>query len=466
MPDGQGLRRPGSILLVACYELGHQPLSVAAPAASLAAAGFSPRLLDLSKSALDPALVREARLAAISVPMHTALAMGVRAARQIRAIQPDCRICLYGHYAGLNAPRLLGQIADFTVAGTCETALVDLAVALERGTISELAGVSVPGRFANPRLSRPGTLVPDRAALPALDSYVHLLHGDESRKVGYVEATQGCKHHCLHCPIPPIYSGRFRAVPKERVLADIAQLIAAGAGHITFGDPDFLNGPAHSLAIVDALHAAWPCVTYDFTAKIEHLLRHAGRLRDFQRTGCRFIVTAVESLSDTVLQNLQKGHTRADVFATFSLAREARIPLRPSLLPFTPWSSLEDYLDLIDWLVTEGLATHADPIQLAIRLLIPEGSSLLGTPQFEPYRGDWDEERMTWSWSHPDSRMDSLQREVMGIVEAAPQRSESAGTTVMAIRRAAYRAAGRPLPAEIPRNQIEHVPRLSEPWFC
>ncbi len=72
----------------------------------------------------------------------------------------------------------------------------------------------------------------------------------------------------------PIYNGQFRIVQPDVVLADVDAQVAAGAEHITFGDPDFFNGPTHAMRVVDALHAAHPQVTYDVTIKVEHLLQH------------------------------------------------------------------------------------------------------------------------------------------------------------------------------------------------
>src|SRR5947208_5347709 len=97
------MREPGAILLVACYELGHQPLAVAWPAAFLERQGYAPAVMDVSVEPFDPEKARRARLVAISVPMHTALRLGVRVAEQIRALNPSAHICFYGLYATLNA---------------------------------------------------------------------------------------------------------------------------------------------------------------------------------------------------------------------------------------------------------------------------------------------------------------------------------------------------------------------------
>ena len=124
-----------------------------------------------------------------------------------------------------------------------------------------------------PALTRWDYPLPARDLLPKLDAYARLEINGETRLAGYTETTRGCLHTCTHCPIVPIYNGRFFAVPCTTVLADIRQQVQAGARHITFGDPDFLNGPTHALKIARALHEEFPNITFDFTAKVDHLIQ-------------------------------------------------------------------------------------------------------------------------------------------------------------------------------------------------
>src|SRR5262249_37835230 len=147
------------------------------------------------------------------------------------------------------------------------------------------------------------------------------------------------KHRCRHCPIVPVYNGAFRIVQQDVVLEDIRNQVAAGAQHITFGDPDFFNGPGHAVAIVEALDKEFPALTYDVTIKIEHLLRHRALLPVLRGTGCAFVTSAVESLDDAVLGKLEKGHTKADFIEVLHLTREAGLPLSPTFIPFTPWTT-------------------------------------------------------------------------------------------------------------------------------
>lgn len=453
------------ILLVSCYELGHQPLAVASPLAFLERAGFAPEALDISVEQFDAEKAARAGLVAISVPMHTALRLGVRVADQIRRINPGCHICFYGLYASLNAEYLLAHCGDSVIGGEFESALVALAAALAAGRPGAVEGVHLRGHAAKPVLERLPFPVPRRGALPGLKKYAHLDRDGRKDLVGYVEASRGCLHLCLHCPIPPVYGGRFFVVPQEIVLADIRQLARYGATHVTFGDPDFLNGPGHSLAVVRAMHAEFPSLTFDFTAKVEHVIEREDLFPELRALGCAFMISAVESLSDTVLGNLEKGHSRADISRALKIVRNAGIAFRPTWVAFTPWTTLEDYLEMFEFVESEGLIDHVDPVQFTLRLLVPPGSALLTREAITPYLGPLDQAAFIHRWTHPDPRMDLLQREASHLVETAA--AGDAAATFYRLKALAFSTAGLPLepePALAPDRR--RPPRLTEAWFC
>jgi len=465
------LRQPGAILLVSCYELGHQPIGIALPMGFLEQAGYAPVSLDIAVEQVDPERITHARFVGISVPMHTALRLGVRVAEQIRETNPSSHICFYGLYAALNAEYLLSHVADSVIGGEYEAPLVQLIEALERGdSVENVEGVSLRGKIVGPHLKRLPFAVPRRQGLPALERYAHLEHDGEKHVVGYVEASRGCLHHCLHCPIVPVYDGRFFIVPAEVVLEDMCRQVRAGATHITFGDPDFLNGPGHSLSIVRAMRAEFPQVTFDFTAKIEHILKHRVIFPELGSLGCLFVISAVESFSDLVLAKLAKGHTRADVFAALEIVRQAGITMRPSLVPFTPWATLEDYLELFDIVDSHDLIDATDPVQYTIRLLIPPGSALLAGSEVHRFLGPLDQAGFQYQWTHPDPCMDKLHREVSAAVEATANTGEDPLDTFDRLRAVAYRFADRQPPGPtVSRTQLRdrhRPPRLTEPWFC
>jgi radical SAM superfamily enzyme YgiQ (UPF0313 family) len=365
-------------------------------------------------------------------------------------------VCFYGHYAALNADYLLTHgHAQTVLAGEMEEDLVALARAVAGGTRR---------RVTLERLAFP---TPARAALPALTEYAHLDRDGATHLVGYVEASRGCKHGCRHCPIPPVYGRRFFVVPRDVVLADVRQQVEAGASHVTFGDPDFLNGPGHALAVARALHAEFPTVTFDFTAKIEHLLRHRDRLSELASLGALFVVSAAESLDDDVLAILDKGHTRADIAEALRLSREAGLSLRPTWVAFTPWTTLDAYRAWLDFIAAEELVDATDPVQYGLRLLVPPGSWLVPHAAMRPHLGRLAAERFHYEWTHPDPRMDALHAAVSAAVAGAADRREDAGVTFDRVRGLAAAAAGMPAapPLGLPVDR-RRPPRLSEPWFC
>jgi len=291
------------------------------------------------------------------------------------------------------------------------------------------------------------------------------LPGGGYRVVGSTEASRGCKHLCRHCPIVPVYNGVFRVVERDVVLADVRQQVAAGAQHISFGDPDFFNGIRHAMALVEAFHAEFPGVTYDVTIKIEHLRKqewHLARLRD---TGCLFVISAVESVDDGILERLDKGHTREDFLYVARKFRELGMTLHPTFVPFTPWTTLGGYLDLLRVLAAEELVENVAPVQLGIRLLIPEGSRLLELEEVRRGVGAFDAESLVYPWANADARVDLLSETVQAIAAESDRKKESRVAAFSRIWEAAHTAAEIDAPA-LGVTEGRGVPFLSEPWYC
>lgn len=456
------------VLLVSAYEMGHQPLGLAAPAATLRAAGHDVRCLDLAVESPSPQQVNDAQLVAISVPMHTAARLGIEFARRVRRLNASAHIAFYGLYATPLYDRLtLGGLADSIIGGEYEQALVALAERLGRGSREPVPGVGREAAFARQRHP-----VPDRSGLPPLERYAHLNIDGGHRLAGYVEASRGCAHTCTHCPITPVYGGRLRLVERDVVLADINQLVAMGAQHITFGDPDFLNAVPHSLGIVEETHRRHRDVTFDATIKVEHIIEHAEVMPRLRDLGCLFVTSAFESTNDDILRLLEKGHTRDDMERALAIASGAGIPLRPTWMAFTPWTSLQDMVGLLDFVEQHGLVTHVQPVQYALRLLILPGSPLVDVLRDEGLLREFDAERLTYTWTNPDPRVEALQAEIAGIAESAAAHThggplEPVEVTFAKVKRAAQRAlTGRDAMPSIGVRPGDVVPGLTESWFC
>jgi len=445
------------VLLVATYELGRQPFGLASPAAWLREAGIDVATVDLSREPFRPEAF-DTDLVAFHLPMHTATRLALPVIRRVRALYPRARVCCYGLYAPLNESVLRGLGVENVLGGEFEQALLDVASGGTGGTHL------VEGEGSLPRLR---FRVPDRSDLPALDRYASLQTATGGRRVaGYTEASRGCKHLCRHCPVVPIYQGRFRVVSRDVVLADVRAQVAAGARHITFGDPDFFNGVGHAIAIVEAFASEFHDVSYDVTIKVEHLRRHHDRLAVLRDTGCLFVVSAVESIDDAVLARLDKGHTRADFEQVVERCHRIGLTLVPTFIPFTPWTTLAGYHELLRAIDTLDLVEHVAPIQLVLRLLIPRGSRLLqlDARDLGVELGAFDDSRLVFPWRHPDPLVEQLHDTVAGVVERRLSASRSAVFDELLVL-AAERVGAR-MPRRTGAQNRATIAYLNEPWYC
>jgi hypothetical protein len=250
------------------------------------------------------------------------------------------------------------------------------------------------------------------------------------------------------------------------VLADVRSQVEQGAAHITFGDPDFFNGPTHARRIVEALHREHLHLSYDVTIKVEHLLAHKELLPVLAATGCAFVTSAVESVDDAVLERLEKGHTRADFVEAAALCRTAGVVLTPTFVAFTPWTTLDSYRDLLNVVADLDLVDHVAPVQWGIRLLVTWQSRLLELPEIRAVIDHFDPRTLTYPWRHDDPRVDELQQQVMdmaGVRMTGPRRPFF-GT----VRDVATSTSLKSLDREITKSPHPRtsVPYLNEPWYC
>ncbi len=476
------------VLLLSTYELGHQPLGIAGPAAVLGRAGHEVRGRDLSVETVQHDDVEWADAVLCSVPMHTALRLALAVLGSVRDARPGLPVALHGLYAAVGAPAL--EPGDLAVAGESDDALrewvagLDVAASSVQGAAGgagptvrvELGsghgarpGPEGPGGSGDPGQGRPRA--PDRSLLPPLERYARLVGDGPDRLVGAVDATRGCSHRCRHCPVPTVYDGRTRAVPLDEVMADVAQVVASGAGHVHFADPDFLNRPSHASRVVAAIRSRFPGVSFDATVKVSHVLAHQDLVAEMGASGCTFVVSAFESTSETVLERLDKGHTVEQAGEAVRILRAVGIEPRPSFLPFTPWTTRDDLVDLLDFVAAFDLVESVDAVQYGIRLLLPPGSLLLRSPDpvLAGALGAFDPDALGFSWRSPDPLLDELQRAISAETERAACDDLAAEPTYRAVRSLVFEALGRDDPGPPEPSTARHAgrrPHLSEAWFC
>lgn len=439
------------VLLISTYELGHQPLGIASPAAALEAGGHEVSVLDTSVDSMSREALVSHDAVAISVPMHTASRLAQDVVTAVREVDPVVPIALYGLYAGEGS--LDGVAARFV--GEYEPDLVSW---VDAGMPRVGTRISVANGSFN---------VPVRRHLPALARYGRVRIGEEERLAGYVEASHGCRHRCRHCPIPAVYDGRYRVVARDVVVSDVDAQVEMGARHITWGDPDFLNGPRHALAVLEEVHRRHPHITHDLTIKVEHLRAHDDLLGRLAAAGTLFVVSAFETTDDRTLALLDKGHTAADMAVVVRRAREHGIDVHPSWMPFVPWTRPADLVGIFEFLARHDLLGSTDPVQLSIRLLIPRHSLMLALDEVSGVVGPYDESLLSYPWTSLDPASDVLQRRLAGRAERAMETGEDPVDTLVEMWADAVELSGGDRrQVEKPATVTRGRPGLTESWFC
>jgi len=448
-----------SVVLVSPYEIGRQPFGLAQPAAWLSEAGVDVVLNDLAVESLNEDAIAVADYVGLYLAMHTATRLGINAIDKIRSLNDGVKIFAFGLYAPMNEQILRSKSVDAVFSGEPEPAIRDYVLSVSSANTREISH----------SLRRIEFKLPERHRLPALTEYAHLKLADgATRTVAFAEASRGCKHLCRHCPVVPVYEGRFIAVHVDVVMEDIAQQVATGASHVSFGDPDFLNGPTHALRVVDSLRQRFADVTFDATVKIEHIIKHPDAIKRLGEAGCLFLTCAFESFEDSVLERLDKGHCLADIDNALAISRDAGIVLEPTFIPFTPWTTLESFRDLLQHIRNFDLIDAVAPVQLAIRLLVPNASKLFDLDGFEELVEEFDEEALGFPWTHKDPRVDALQQKVMSYVDDPANDDADRRQIFEGIWTLAHEALGQsaPLLDELNGKPLSMAPTLSEDWYC
>ena len=444
-----------NVVLISTYDLGHQPYSIALASALVGRTGAKVLCNDLAVDELASEDISNADLVALHLPMHTATRLAVEVLPRIRQLNRRVTIVCYGNYAVMNKSYLISAGVNVVLGGEAETALADLCMPLAE---YKAANIQDP--------QRQRYILPDRTGLAGLSEYSHLIPPEGVPKLaGYTESTRGCKHLCKHCPVVPVYEGRFFAVDRDLVLQDVEQQIEMGAEHITFGDPDFFNGPTHGIRVVEMLCERYPGISYDVTIKVEHLLKHAELLPILGQTGCLFVTTAVESFDDQILKILDKGHTRADFAKVVEVCRELNLNLVPTFIAFTPWTTPKTYLDFLREIVHFDLVARVPVVQYSLRLLVPRGSLMLTQDLFRECLGPYDPDALSYAWNYQEPSSQAFEAEIGHAVETFVEAGLSAGDAFSELWQFVHSENGLNAPVLHSHTSLP-LPSMSESWYC
>ena len=159
-------------------------------------------------------------------------------------------------------------------------------------------------------------------------------------------------------------------------------------------------------------------------------------------------------MDDAILARLDKGHTRADFLGVVARFRPLGLVLQPTFVPFTPWTTLAGYRDLLDVLADTELIENVAPIQLGIRLLDPGRLATARTGRSARTVGPFEPSGLVYPWSHADPCLDALAARVQELAAEGDRLRRSRSETFALIWQAACVS---PLPPTLGRHSRSRI---------
>ena len=305
--------------------------------------------------------------------------------------------------------------------------------------------------------------IPNRQIFPDISNYAHLVDGSNNLIAGSVETTYGCKHSCTHCPVPISFNGSFKTYSLEKIVSDVKNQVNQGAKHISFNDPDFFNGPIHALKILESLNEKFPSITYDSTIKVEHIIKYKKYFKELSSLNMVFVISAFETTNDLVLSILEKNHTSHDLNNSIEISQDFGIDIRPTWMPFSPWTELNDLSNIVKLIEKYELRETVDPIQLTIKLLIPKHSLIIKKPEINKYLGNYEKNSLSFKWEYENNDVEKLQSSLFDFILNNSELDEHKQYLGM------VNIIEKCTDTKLLTNSsydFKNVPKLSETWFC
>ncbi len=426
------------ILLTSFYDLGKQPKIIAEIADRYNTPEVNFEFVDFSidKQNIDLATYD---VLGIYAPMHTATILSIE---YIKDKKLPNKVFTFGLYGSV--------LEDFN------SSIIHIKD-IESDELTSFLGL-----YENQKFSLKNN-IPNREIFPDISNYAHLVDGSNNLIAGSVETTYGCKHSCTHCPIPISFNGSFKTYSFEKIVNDVQNQVNQGAKHISFNDPDFFNGPMHALKILEALNKKFPGITYDSTIKVEHIIKYKKYFKELASLNMVFVISAFETTNDKVLSILEKNHTRSDLNNSIEISQEFSIDIRPTWMPFSPWTELKDLSNIVELIEGYQLRETVDPIQLTIKLLIPKHSLIIQRPEIKKYLGNYEKESLSYQWKYENIDAEKLQFRLFDFILNNSELNEH--KQYLGMVNIIEEFTGRKLLTNF-KYDFKNVPKLSETWFC
>jgi radical SAM superfamily enzyme YgiQ (UPF0313 family) len=352
------------------------PSGLACVAAAAAAGGHTVELVDLLAAEDPRRALQEAlqgfRPDVVGISVRNIDNQDMRSPRflleQVKDVVADCRrfsrapIVLGGAGYSIFPESALAYLqADMGIQGEGEAVFPMLLERLARGAdLSGVPGLYLPGQCAQPARVEPSTL--DLFPLP--DFHPWLAEAAEADLWLPLQTRRGCPLDCSYCSTPAIEGRTLRKRGAETVADAVAGYAREGFRRFYFTDNTFNLPPSYALEFCRALTSrhlgiSWRCILYPTCVDKE-------LVQEMARAGCSEVSLGFESGSESVLRNMNKRFSPADVRRTCTLLADHGIRRTGFLLLGGPGETMESAEESLAF--ADSLALEAVKVTVGIRI--------------------------------------------------------------------------------------------------
>ncbi len=260
---------------------------------------------------------------------------------------------VFGGYHPTLACQEIGESADaklidYIVRGEGEATFRELVAAKLKGqSLKEILGLSYHQDHDGEKLVhnpvRP-LLKPEEIKMPLREARL-IRKGFTSFEIPIdsVETSRGCTQGCKFCSIHLMYGRHFRRFPIERVIADIQDAQAHGAGSIFFPDDNITLDVKRLERLCEAIiEAGLTHLRYKTQASASGIASSKSLVDKMGKAGFDGVFLGVESASRRNLQFLGKGRMSDDAEKAVQYLHDNNIIVSTGLIGGNPDDDRED----------------------------------------------------------------------------------------------------------------------------
>lgn len=177
--------------------------------------------------------------------------------------------------------------------------------------------------------------IPDRSLLPSGVDYFNPV----VKRVPYttMQTSRGCPGRCIFCTAPEFYGKKYRFRSAENVLEELREIKRLGYQEVFIRDETFTAMKKRNLEICEGMIREKLDLSWIANGRVDMIDKET--MITMKRAGCHMLKFGVETGSNQMLKNYQKGTTVAQAEAAFRWTHEVGLETHAHMIIGGPGES-------------------------------------------------------------------------------------------------------------------------------